>query len=63
MGIVASRISLCKRFAVTMVTKWLDTEAAAEAMLRLASFEPRMTAAIPKGDICIGLHASRRAGI
>ena len=38
----------------------LDTEATVETLLRLASFEPAMRAALPKGDVVFAVSAQRR---
>ena len=51
-------LQICRTFCTTaarhMRDRRLDSEAAVEAVLRLASFEPRMTAAIPDGHIQLG---------
>ncbi len=51
----------CAAAAKQMRDRKLDTEATVEAVMRLASFEPRMTAALPKGDTLFGISASGRA--
>ena len=46
--------TFCATAARHMRDRRLDTEATVEAVLRLASFEPRMTAALPKDHIQLG---------
>ena len=52
--------TFCAAAARQMRDRRLDTEATVEAVMRLASFEPRMTAALPKGDTLFGISASGR---
>jgi len=50
--------TFCAAAAKQMRDRRLDAEATVEAVLRLASFEPRMTAALPKGDTLFVISAA-----
>ena len=54
---------LCAEAAKYRRDRRLDSEATVETVLRLASFEPRMTAAIPEGDTLFAVSAAGRAAI
>ena len=53
----------CSAAARQLRDRRLDSEATVETVLRLASFEPRMTAALPKGDTLFAVSAAGRAAI
>jgi len=50
----------CAAAARQLRDRRLDTEATVEAVMRLASFEPRMTAALPKCETVLAISASGR---
>ena len=52
--------TFCAAAAKHMRDRRLDSEATVEAVMRLASFEPRMTAALPKGDTVLALSSQPR---